>query len=57
MNLDQTGVEDISEEDGLLVIKTKENTYKVEKALISIGRSPNVKNMGLENLTDKFDSK
>lgn len=57
MNLDQTGVEELSEKDGLLIIKTKNNTYQVEKALISIGRSPNIGGMGIENISDDLDSK
>lgn len=57
MNIDQSGVEELWEENGELVIKTKAQTYKVEKALVSVGRSPNLKNMGIENISSKIDKK
>jgi len=57
MNIDTSRVSGVSEKNGKLVIKTGENEYTVDKALVSVGRSPNVKNLGLEKLTDKFDSK
>ncbi len=36
--------------DNKLKFKADDQVYEVDKALISIGRSPNIKNIGLENL-------
>ncbi len=50
MKLDFGGVQSLSSENNKLLIHTKDNTFTVDKALISIGRSPNVQNMGLEKI-------
>ncbi len=42
---------------GKLQIKADGEIYEVEKALLSMGRSPNVKNLGLENLNIEFNEK
>lgn len=49
MNIDFTGVESLSEENNQLIVKTEEKSYAVDKALVSIGRRPNVDKLGLEN--------
>lgn len=56
MNLDFTGVQSLSRKDGKLLIRTHKREYLVEKALISVGRSPNVSNLGLENLSIELDA-
>lgn len=43
-------LEMLSFKNGLLEFRAENKTYKVEKALVTIGRSPNMSNVGLENL-------
>lgn len=43
--------------DKKLKIKTGGQIFEVDKALLAIGRSPNIKNIGFENLNVKLDSK
>ena len=50
MKTDDSGVESLSEEGGKLVVQTKNDRYVVDKAFLTLGRAPNVKNLGLENL-------
>ena len=50
LNLDFSGVKSLSRKNGNLSIQTHEREYIVEKALISVGRSPNLSGLGLENL-------
>lgn len=57
MNLDFSGVENISSKDQKLLIRTAEKEYLVEKALISVGRKPNLSNLGLENLALGLDDR
>ncbi|MCB0391986.1 MAG: dihydrolipoyl dehydrogenase [Bdellovibrionales bacterium] len=44
-------------ENGLLRIKADDKIYEVEKALVAMGRRPNVDNLGLENLKLEMDTK
>jgi len=55
MQTDDSGVEKLSEKDGHLVVTTKNGSYEVDKAFLTLGRSPNVRNMGLENLGVDLD--
>jgi dihydrolipoamide dehydrogenase len=57
MTIDMTGVKELKEENGQLVVVTGTGEYKVDKALISVGRSPNLKGLNLEAITDKFSSR
>jgi dihydrolipoamide dehydrogenase len=50
MNIDFNGVESMSEDNGKLVVKTEQDTYKVDKALISVGRKPNIADLGLKEI-------
>ena len=50
LNTDLGGVQSMSEKNGKLVIQTKEKTYEVDKALIAVGRKPNIARLKLENL-------
>ncbi len=43
--------------DNKLKFKADDQIYEVDKALVSIGRSPNIKNIGLENLKIPLDKK
>jgi dihydrolipoamide dehydrogenase len=43
--------------DKKLKFKADGQTFEVDKALVSIGRSPNIKNIGLENLNITLDLK
>ena len=55
MNLDFSGVQKLSSKDQKLMIQTAEKKYLVEKAVISVGRKPNLSNLGLENLALDLD--
>ncbi|MBY0413486.1 MAG: FAD-dependent oxidoreductase, partial [Bdellovibrionales bacterium] len=55
LNLDFSGVKSLARKDGKLLIQTHDREYLVEKALISVGRSPNLSNLGLENLPVELD--
>lgn len=57
MNLDFTGVKSLSKKDNQLIIKTSTQEYIVDKALVSVGRSPNITKLGLENFVKKIDEK
>ena len=57
MKIDMTGVKELKEDKGQLLIITDEGEYKVDKALVSVGRSPNIKGLNLETITDKFSSR
>lgn len=57
MNLDFSGVQSLSGKDQKLMIRTKEKEYLVEKALVSVGRKPNLSNLGLENLALDLDDR
>ena len=50
MSLDFSGVQAMSEKIGKLMIRTKNSEYLIDKALISIGRTPNIDHLGLEKL-------
>lgn len=54
MNIDFTGVESLSVKNDQLVICTKEKEYTVDKALLSMGRRPNLDNLGLEKINVPF---
>ena len=57
LNLDFSGVKSLSRKNGNLSIQTHEREYIVEKALISVGRSPNLSGLGLENLPVELDAR
>lgn len=57
LNLDFSGVKSLSRKNGKLLIQTAEKEYLVEKALISVGRSPNLSSLGLENLPIELDGR
>ena len=57
LNLDFSGVKGLSRQDGKLLIQTQEREYLVEKALVSVGRSPNLSNRGIENLPVDLDGR
>lgn len=44
-------------EDGKVIIQAGDKRCEVEKVLVSIGRSPNVKGIGLENLGIELDNR
>jgi dihydrolipoamide dehydrogenase len=44
------GAEIIGEEAGLLVVKSGDKIWKVEKAFLTMGRAPTLKGLGLENI-------
>jgi len=55
MDIDFTGVESLSENNGKLVVKTVDRTIEVDKALLAIGRKPNVEGIGLESIGIPMD--
>ncbi len=55
MKTDDSGVENLKEENGKLIVTTKNGRYEVEKAFLTLGRSSNVGNLGLENLDTPRD--
>ena len=57
MNLDFSGVQTLSRKDNKLSIQTVDKEYLVEKALISVGRRPNLSNLGIENLGLSLDER
>lgn len=57
MNLDFSGVSELKKQGNQLLVKTSKNDYLVDKALISVGRSPNLKSLKLENLIAGYDGK
>ena len=50
MDIDYSGVASLSEENGKLVVQTKDRKIAVDQALIAIGRPSNLDKMGLENI-------
>jgi dihydrolipoamide dehydrogenase len=50
MQTDDSGVESLEEKDGKLVVSTKNNKFVVDRAFLTLGRSPNVRGLGLEHL-------
>ena len=44
-------------EKGFLQVKADDKIYEVEKALLSLGRKPNLDNLGLENLNLEVDKR
>ena len=50
MDIDYSGVESLSEENGKLIIQTQNRKIKVDKALVAIGRQPNIDKIGLKNI-------
>ncbi|MBX3019102.1 MAG: dihydrolipoyl dehydrogenase [Bdellovibrionaceae bacterium] len=57
MSLDFSGVQTLSRKDDKLSIQTADKEYLVEKALISVGRQPNLSNLGIENLGLSLDER
>jgi len=55
MELNFNGVQELSLSDGRLVVKTSNQKYTVDKALVSVGRKPNIDGMGLEDIGLEFD--
>ena len=44
-------------DSGLLQVKAEDKTYEVEKALVAMGRKPNVDKLGLDNLNVETDQR
>jgi len=57
MNIDYSGVKSMSEKDGLLVVETNDQKIEVKKALVAVGRSPNIDKLDLENIGVSLDKK
>ena len=49
------GITEIEEQDGQLKIKSMDKEFVVDKVLVTAGRAPNLKDLGLENLGINFD--
>lgn len=49
------GAEVVGTEGDQLVVKAGDQTWKVDKALVTVGRTPSLKNLGLENLNLELD--
>lgn len=50
MDISFDGAEIIGEEEGKLIIKSSHETFKVNKAIVAVGRRPNIDNLGLEKI-------
>ncbi len=57
MNLNFNGVDRLEKADGKIKIHSGSQSYSVDKILVSTGRSPNVKGLGLENLDIELDDR
>jgi len=57
MALDFSGVQSLSRKGDKLSIRTADKEYLVEKALISVGRRPNLSELGIENLRVNLDER
>ncbi len=57
MSICITEVKKLSSKNKELVIQTEKDEYHVEKALLSLGRRPNLKSLNLENLPIKLDAR
>lgn len=59
MNVDYSGVESLSRSssNGKLVIQSQNDKYEVDKALVAIGRRPNLDKLGLDKLGVSMDKK
>jgi dihydrolipoamide dehydrogenase len=52
-----TGAEVVGERNGKLVIKTGEKEFEFEKVFLTMGRKPNIDNMGLDKIGIDLDAK
>lgn len=57
MTLSFEGVEGFEKTATGLLVKTKNESWEVDKVLVAVGRSPNVKNIGLENTDAVLDER
>ncbi len=57
IDIDFSGVQNLARKDQKLMIRTAEKEYLVEKALVSVGRKPNLYNLGSENLALDLDDR
>ena len=55
--VDPTGVEGLEVKNDKLLIKTKNSTHTVDKAFLTMGRRPNLRGFGLENLGLEMDER
>lgn len=57
MTLSFEGVEGFEKTTSGILVKTKSQSWEVDKVVVAVGRSANVKNLGLENTDVPLDSK
>lgn len=50
MQIDIDGVDQVKTADGMLVVSTAKKTYTAEKALVAIGRKPNIDRLNLDSI-------
>jgi dihydrolipoamide dehydrogenase len=50
MNVSFDGVDEVSEKNGQLALKTQQGEVLADKVLLAMGRRPNIDNLGIENL-------
>jgi len=50
MNISFGGVQSLGEADGQIILKMESHEVRADKVLLAMGRRPNLKNLGLENL-------
>lgn len=57
MNIDFTGIKNVSEEKNQLKIDTESDSYLVEKVIVTAGRKSNIDRLKIENICTQFNKR